>query len=421
MFLNDYLLIEDMDKVISEIEYKSKQAVDKEKVLAFIQEQNNTIFYLDKNIGIVKNKNEAIYAWIDCGYRIPESGIPIFISLIKEKKEKIFKGYFVGTAPYFRDRYKRGKKRTVINRIEINLQKFNNYYTKIISTREIPFLIGPKKIVAMPTSMNTNNSGFVIRNIQKESGEIQMTIKQESTVEQIANEIFHRSIIKIWNTPEGVQQYLKVIASRIKTLIKEKKEEFYQSNHKDMVIINSGILDPFGQDYYLCYQKEDSVFNVVGIVKDKSFYCQYAFEQPKDLKMIQFFDEDNKEFKPNEIPVQCSYMNRVHIIEERIQRFPEKWQTKSALDLAESLHKAIDFGIKMQEKNPFFAKAYYSAKKQSISWVLPYHLDRDINEEPELVIVIARCKYAYEVKTVLKFDEHVKERMKITSLYQNVW
>lgn len=47
-----------------------------------------------------------------------------------------------------------------------------------------------------------------------------------------------------------------------------------------------------------------------------------------------------------------------------------------------------------------YAKMSYSGKNRKLTWLLPLHVNADLTEELELVMVICKMDEFYEVKTI---------------------
>ena len=114
-----------------------------------------------------------------------------------------------------------------------------------------------------------------------------------------------------------------------------------------------------------------------------------------------------------------------HIIEERAERFPEEIKNFPSDVLAEKIRAAITTGLRMLERDVTYAKPSYSTKLKGISWFLPLHIVKGLNEEPELVLAINQNTEMdvvyYEVRTVLAYDDEIKDRITAVSLYGKHW
>ena len=63
----------------------------------------------------------------------------------------------------------------------------------------------------------------------------------------------------------------------------------------------------------------------------------------------------------------------------------------------------------------------YSGKSGTISWFMPLHIDAPLSEDPELVMVVRRSGDFYEIKTILSYDDELKDRITALSLYSKLW
>ena len=59
----------------------------------------------------------------------------------------------------------------------------------------------------------------------------------------------------------------------------------------------------------------------------------------------------------------------------------------------------------MQLRDPAYAKPSYSTLTGSISWMIPLHINRELIEEPELVLVLRKAGEFYEIKTIIPYDD----------------
>ena len=82
---------------------------------------------------------------------------------------------------------------------------------------------------------------------------------------------------------------------------------------------------------------------------------------------------------------------------------------------------ALERGIKMQRRRQIVCKSSYSGKSGTISWFMPLHIDAPLSEDPELVMVVRRSGDFYEIKTILSYDDELKDRITALSLYSKLW
>ena len=75
----------------------------------------------------------------------------------------------------------------------------------------------------------------------------------------------------------------------------------------------------------------------------------------------------------------------------------------------------------MQMHDYSYAKLTYSGKDGELSWLLPLHIKCDFTKEPELVMAIRKQGEYYEVKTILPYNDTVKDRITAMELYGKSW
>ena len=103
------------------------------------------------------------------------------------------------------------------------------------------------------------------------------------------------------------------------------------------------------------------------------------------------------------------------------ERFPDDVQKESAEFLFKKIQEALERGLKMQMRDHSYAKLTYSGKDGEISWLLPLHIQRDFAKEPELVMAIRKQGEYYEVKTILPYDDMLKDKITAMELYGKLW
>lgn len=160
------------------------------------------------------------------------------------------------------------------------------------------------------------------------------------------------------------------------------------------------------------------------IVNSKRDFLENGFTKEQasaELYPITFFNENETIFKPTIEEFDLNQHTLMHIIEERRSRFPENLQNEEANKIASRIINALERGVKLQQRDLSYAKATYSGKDGSIAWIMPLHINESITKEPELVMIICKREEFYEVKTVLPYDDRVKDRIIALSLYNGLW
>lgn len=89
------------------------------------------------------------------------------------------------------------------------------------------------------------------------------------------------------------------------------------------------------------------------------------------------------------------------------------------LDL--ELRNELMMGLRMLQHDRSYVKLLYSAKCGKAMWLLPFHINTSIMEDPELVMVITKSGEFYHVKTIYGYTDYVKDKITALSLYSKVW
>ena len=436
MIIKNNFIIDDIEIVQELLEKLSEDKIELEKMEDFIVNQPHTIFYFNQDLSEKDaNDNDVKMVWIDTGYCCNLK--PIFISLLKCGNE--FVGHFVGTAHFLVNglinRY--GKE----NLYKTHLTNFmKKYKEKFLLKRTIANLMvehGTSSKVSTEHSDYFNNNeiekqligiGYKINHdvkwMETESQEGKEIPKQMSCVTQ---DIYKNLLYPNWKSIEGLDRYIKVIGCRIKQLVEQGKKEYFVINNIRSVVINTGLLDMFGADYYLLYKYHEKykTYIVDMIISSKTDYINNGFSKEDanragHLKPIQFLDEPmclEATMDDFDINQKCL----MHIIEERKDRFPESIQGEPVNCIFTKIKESLERGLKIQMRDHSYAKLTYSGRDGKISWMLPLHIKYDFTKEPELVMLIRKKDEYYEVKTILPYDDDLKDRIIAMHLYNALW
>ena len=172
------------------------------------------------------------------------------------------------------------------------------------------------------------------------------------------------------------------------------------------------------------YYEKYKTYIAERVIESKQDYLNYGFTKEQSMMQIEpisFFDEKEEVFNPKKEDFDINQNCLIHIIQERRERFPESIRSQSDSKIAGQIMNALERGIKMQRRDRSFAKASYSGKSGTISWFMPLHIDAPLSEDPELVMVVRRSGDFYEIKTILSYDDELKDRITALSLYSKLW
>lgn len=412
-------IIDEPDTVSQYLTQKTKiKNIDLDEVVDYIQNQENTIFFLDKTFTGCEERN-ATYAWLDTGF-LDEHKHPIFISLLNH--QGFFSGHRVGdanslsqtVADFFkiRDNVRREK-----------LARFQQKYERKIEKRTIANLNDQytNKPQAPTHAVDTKTP---IDNAPSE--ELIKKYWQEKKVSDLTKEVAEQIIINKWHSIEGLDRYIKVIGTRLAQLVDGAKEPYFVLNNIKSAICNTGLLNHFGEDVYILYRVNLSYgfYTPYKVIMDKTQYLAEGFTKEQSLKKLEpitFFDDANHGFNVQLEDINFNQHDWLHIIQERRERFPEDLQHVPDLALIGQIKQCLEIGLKLQKRDGSYAKPMYSASTKSVSWVLPFFANGNFMSEPELVMVLSKFGEFYQLKTILPYDDEIKDKIMDMSIYSRMW
>ncbi len=429
MIINENHIIDDIELVKRKIEQLLEGGkISLEAIKDFINTQPHTIYYFDQRMTEkTEMDKDAKIAWLDSGYCYKNE--PIFISLLRYGNE--YCGHFVGTARFlvngfinrngnslfYRSRYEKFVTKynsKLQNRTKLNLGVESKTSTeeKVNSSTEIGKLLENLGFKGTDNDMDVSEYMQVITETPKE-----MTV--------VTQEIYDNLLYSNWKSIAGLDRYIKICGCRIKQLIEKGEKEYYVVNKIRSVIINTGLLSPFGTDYLILYRYNEKYKNYIAymVISGKNDYINNGFSKEDaniNLKPIQFVDLPmylEATLDDFDINQKCL----IHIIDERRERFPDDLREASSNYVFLKIMESLDRGLKIQMRDHTYAKLSYSGKDGSLSWLLPLHIAHDFTKEPELVLVIRKNREYYEIKTILPYDAELQDRITALALYSKLW
>lgn len=378
--------------------------VEMDQIINNISSEQSNIYFFDKDLsGRSENEKDVSLAWLDTGIKTNRNE-PMMISLLK--RFDYFEGYYVGTPSYLVN----GMCRRTLHsekKLRSNLLKFCNRYKEEHADR----------ICKIETE---------VKNRSEVCDEKPISIKNEEAFSNVTEAIYDRLLFPNWKSMKGLDRYIKIIGSRITQLVDSGRSEYFVANKTKSVIVNTGMMDLFGNDFLALYRYYEKYKTYIAecVIESKQDYLNYGFTKEQSMIQIEpisFFDEKEEVFNPKKEDFDINQNCLIHIIQERRERFPESIRSQSDSKIAGQIMNALERGIKMQRRDRSFAKASYSGKSGTISWFMPLHIDAPLSEDPELVMVVRKAGDFYEIKTILPYDDELKDRITALSLYSKIW
>lgn len=389
------------------------------KVKVFVEENpNSTLYYFDESLNKKSTGEKGIlYCWIDTGY-VTQKQEPIFISLVHH--DDYFSGHFIGTAQFLANGIC-NRNYHVTKTVRVNCNKFQKKYVHIMNKRKAQVTMVSTFLRSETSRRAEVSEPMPIKVINLAS----YKNVEDTKLSPVTEEIYEDIMFPAWKSIYGLDHYIKVIGRRIPQLIKAGKEQYYLKNSLGNVIINTGMMDKFGNDFLILYRRHLSgpEYKPYRLIGGRSCIIEEGFsreqsQRQENIEPISFTDDDNS-FDATMEDFDLNTRCLKHIIEERKDRFPETIKGKSADSIAQAVENELKQGLRIHRRDSSYVRQIYSDGK--ISWYMPFRLEAALTEEPELVLVIRKSNEFYEVKTILPYDDTAKDKITEMSLYRQLW
>lgn len=417
----DNITLDELDKLKHYLTCKTKfPEIDIDDIVEFIKTQEHTKYYFDTQLS-GSDEKDAMYLWLDTGFKDTRNR-PLFISVINFNGH--FTGHIVGDPDSLMQNMARFNKINEKTRQE-KLKHFESKYQKKTEGRTVnlndEYRNKPKQADVKQIEDNGKES-----NVRGVNTELVRKYWNSPQILDITKEVEPLLIINKWHSISGLDRYIKVIGTRLQQLVNKKRTEYYVLNKIQSAICNTGLLNSFGDDIYILYRKNLSYgfYSPYKIIMDKQQYIDEGFSREQStvtLAPITFCDSHNNVLDLSVEEINFNPHDWLHIIEERRSRFPRDLQGVSDIALINQIKQSLDIGLKIQKRDAKFAKPYYSTSTGSISWALPFFSNGDFMATPELVLVIVRIGQFYQLKTILPYDDKVKDKLMDMSIYSSMW
>lgn len=365
-----------------------------DKIMSHIKDNPKTVFFVDDKLKIFgEEQKNSVYLWMDTG-ETDQYDNPIFISLVKQQYSGEYVGKFFGAPELLANSAKQyfhlsdGECHSAISR----------FYAK-----------------------------YKIKLGEKTQDDEVLQTETSGDSADIAKKIWNNLLVNYWKHQEGLERYIKICGCRIQQLKECGKDEYYIKNNIGSLVINTGLINKYNKDILLYYKwhEKDKCYYVERIIDSKSDLIEENFTKEqanKKIKPISFYDDNNIYLQGvtiEDLDISNSALD--HIIQERRERMPEDVQKMSDEEIADKIHKSMEMGIEMLQKDITYARPTYSGRTKSLAWLFPFYVNRGINEEPEMVLLVAKNGDFLSVKTILPYDDCIKDRLTSMALYRKIW
>lgn len=398
--LGSNLYIPDTEKMLLHLEKHAPYGFDIERFKTdFIAGKCNT-YYFDSDYNQVSSEN-ASNLWIQLPIT-SFNGNPLFLSMRRDSSG--FRGDLVGEHCFLTKLVTRASDEKRCHIIAKNLSAFLTYL-------ENPVVV--EKDFSGHYDAQSNHNTDAVSKIYVPN--------------ELATEIKNILLIDHWETFDGFRRFLLTAGIRANSYVKNNKTDYYIINKLSSIVINTGLLNKYGQCINIMYRWHVKAENYVPykIIDSKAACVENDFtiaDANKALKPISFFDEATRPF----VTDISLYDNSIHSLkhctdETRRDRFPESVRDISDLSLTQKIQQALNIGLEIHRSGGRYAKPIYKSRENTIHWLLPLHINADINDAPELVMVISEKNGFYDIRTVLPYNEEVRDRVRAVQPYENLW
>lgn len=231
-------------------------------------------------------------------------------------------------------------------------------------------------------------------------------------LEDIANSTIPESW-KFKNKPSVLKH--PILKMYLETIFVKLKNEgkVLKSADGRYIMFNTNLLDKFFHAMYIIAevkQADDLEVYLHPIRTAEESYStlrKYGFEGKHPEPPI-FFDDVNEVIfnTSGEWRIDKDYSSLSHIIEQRIDRFPQQMRDKSPDILARKLYDAIDFALAIAQRNYKYIVPIYYPRFDSISFLMPIFLDGAYSASPDFALVLQtdRENKLYIARTILDLE-----------------
>lgn len=381
-------------------QYYSKIAgheCDLDKLKDDVNNKDTEVIYLNQHLVKMPDSHGALYMLIDTD-ELDSNGETIYISL--RKQFGAFIGHIVGS----------------VFEITRRIMQQNDFSPKMKQNAQKLCAKLSNKVIVQRVSQSEPNAEI--------AEEFSLSDTEDT---DIFNEIRNKLLINNWATEDGLRRYILILGTRAKHYVDIGDTGCYVINSLKSIVINTGLLNKFGQPICVMYRHyaNNYSYRPYKLMESKTTYINEGFtleDASKELRPITFVGDDTPAFSTNILEYDVSFNTLVHCIEARRDRFPESVREVPDMLLAQKLMQELTVGLSIHRCGGNYAKPIYKNKSECIQWLLPLHINTSIAEQPELIMVIGRNDdNFFGVRTVLPYDDQLKDWIRATAPYADLW
>lgn len=179
---------------------------------------------------------------------------------------------------------------------------------------------------------------------------------------------------------------------------------------RSKALFNTNLIDKFGHDL--------NIMGDIQLLGGREIICNLemcpsklslrksGFEKHDPLPP-KFFEDINEIVFHCDWVIDCNVSKYEHIIEQRIERFPDKYKSLNADDLGQKMDNAIEFAKKIAQRNYKFIIPMYYPTAHRIQLLMPIYLETSYTSQPDFALVLTphADEEVYTPETILGLDE----------------
>lgn len=458
--------IDNEEKFIRNFEFQffRQKTISIEAIQSFISKgEAFTFSYFDAALNYEDSPQLLTeYVWIDSGY-VNDKGEPLFISLLDLGTGE-FIGNVVGT-PKFLAELIRKRHSDLSKAIGCNLKMFCAKYNRAIANRKTAKLepialddngsnetkivratkasaVEDERIACVSVTSEESFPAMKIGN--KEIQQIMHSIVGTTNVEEpeapkvtavvetpvvapkieentsdttpIVSQLLQIMLYNPYKTEKGLEKYLDAIGCRLKNLMKKGNEDElvdYQSHSKvltsassDAIVVNSGLLDLFGEEIYLCYEN----YTVESVVSNKMLLLRKGFNRDEARMILTPFRFIRREeHKATDL---CNALESMSFLD-----FKDILDEKCDETISEDTYfDSTQMSLAIAKLGNEFIKKFYDPKQDCVIHVLPVFVKNPYSGTPDYAAIYAKGKCSF-----IPFTNEYKDTLLDTSLTNSIW
>lgn len=188
------------------------------------------------------------------------------------------------------------------------------------------------------------------------------------------------------------------------------KDKILYNKDRSKALFNTNLIDKFGHDL--------NIMGNVQLLGGREIICNLEMCTSKlSLRKLgfdnyeplppKFFEDINEIVFHCEWDIDCNVSKYEHIIEQRIERFPDKYKDLEADDLGQKMDNAIEFAKKIAQRNYKFIIPMYYPTAHRIQLLMPIYLETSYTSQPDFALVLTPHseERVYTPETILGLDE----------------